>query len=64
MKKKMRITFNSPLVLGYALACAVVTLSGALTGEKSTALLQPPSGKAEFQDHTAPPTGVPVFGNV
>ena len=47
MKKKMRITFNSPLVLGYALACAVVTLSGALTGEKSTALL--------FSTHTASP---------
>ena len=39
MKKKLRITFNSPLVLGYAFACAAVTLLGALTGEKSTALL-------------------------
>ena len=39
MKKKLRITFNSPLVLGYALACAAVTLLGTITGEKSTALL-------------------------
>ena len=45
MKKKLRITFNSPLVLGFALACAAVTLLGALTGEKSTALL--------FSTHTA-----------
>ncbi len=37
--KKRKITFNSPLVLGFALACAAVTLLGALTGESSTALL-------------------------
>ena len=37
MKKKLRITFNAPLVLGFALACALVTLLGHLTGEKSTA---------------------------
>ena len=46
MKKNLRITFNSPLVLGFSLACAAVTLLGALTGEKSTALL--------FSTHTAP----------
>jgi len=36
---KRKITFNSPLVLWFALACSAVTLVGALTGEKSTALL-------------------------
>lgn len=45
MQKKLRVTFNSPLVLGFALACAAVTLLGALTGERSTALL--------FSTHTA-----------
>ena len=39
MEKKLRVTFNSPLVLGFALACAAVTLLGTLTGGKSTALL-------------------------
>ena len=39
MKKKLRITFNSPLVLGFALSCAAVTILGAVTGESSTALL-------------------------
>ena len=37
--KKWKITLNSPLVLGFALACTAVTLLGALTGEASTALL-------------------------
>lgn len=37
--KKLKITFNSPLVLGFALACAAVALTGAVTGESSTALL-------------------------
>ncbi len=37
--RKRKITFNSPLVLGFALACAAVTLLGAVTGESSTALL-------------------------
>ena len=37
MKKKLRITFNAPLVLGFAIACALVTLAGHLTGESSTA---------------------------
>lgn len=39
MKKPLRITFNAPLVLGIALACAAATLLGALTGGSSTALL-------------------------
>lgn len=37
--KKLRITFNSPLVLGFALACSAVTLAGSITGESSTSLL-------------------------
>ena len=37
--KKLKITFNSPFVLGFALACTAVTLIGHLTGESSTALL-------------------------
>jgi GlpG protein len=37
MKKKLKNTFNAPLVLGFALACALVTLAGHLTGESSTA---------------------------
>ena len=39
MKKRLRITFNSPLILGFSILCAAVTLLGSLTGEKSTALL-------------------------
>lgn len=39
MKRKMRITFNAPLVLCFALACSLVALTGALSGERSTALL-------------------------
>ncbi len=39
MKKELRITFNSPLVLGFALACAAATLLGSLTGQSSTKLL-------------------------
>ena len=39
MKKKLRITFNSPFVLSFALACAAVTLLGAVSGESSNALL-------------------------
>ena len=37
--KRIRITFNSPLVLGFALVCAAVALVGTITGESSTALL-------------------------
>ncbi len=39
MKKKLRITLNSPLVLGFALACTAVMILGSLTDERSTALL-------------------------
>ena len=39
MKNKLRVTFNSPLVLCFALACSLVTLLGAVTGESSTASL-------------------------
>ncbi len=37
--KKLKITFNAPLVLGFALACALATVLGAITGESSTATL-------------------------
>lgn len=37
--KKLRITFNSPFVLGFALVCTAVTLIGSITGETSTARL-------------------------
>lgn len=36
MKKKLRITFNAPLVLGFALACLAATLLGQVTGNSST----------------------------
>ncbi len=39
MKRNMKITFNSPLVLSFAFLCLVATLLGYLTGERSTALL-------------------------
>ena len=39
MKKRLKITLNAPLVIGFALACTVVTLLGTLTGESSTAKL-------------------------
>lgn len=39
MRGKLKISFNSPLVLAFALVCSAVTLLGALTGESSTALL-------------------------
>ena len=45
--KKLKITFNSPLVLGFSLVCAVVTLLGALTGDSLTRLL--------FSTHGASP---------
>ena len=43
-----RISFNAPLVLGFALACSAVTLIGSLTGESSTARL--------FATYSAPMT--------
>ena len=39
MKKKLRITLNSPLILGFAFVCAAAALAGEITGESSTALL-------------------------
>ncbi len=36
MKKRLRITFNSPAVLGFVLACLLVTALGVMTGEKMT----------------------------
>ena len=39
MKKKLRITFNSPVVLCFAFLCAVATIIGVLTKDSSTRLL-------------------------
>ena len=39
MKRNMKITFNAPLILCFALLCLMATLLGYLTGERSTALL-------------------------
>lgn len=39
MKKKLKISFNSPVVLGFTLCCFVATLLGTITGGKSTELL-------------------------
>ena len=39
MRMKLKVKFNSPLILGFAISCAAVTVLGTLTGESSTALL-------------------------
>lgn len=39
MKKKFKISFNSPVVLGFVLICFVVTLIGEITAGKSTQFL-------------------------
>ena len=39
MKRKLRITFNTPLVLSFSMLCAAATLAGGLTGDGSTNLL-------------------------
>ena len=39
MKKKLRITFNSPVILAFVFAAFVVTLVGEITGGVSTKLL-------------------------
>ena len=36
MKKRLKITLNAPLVLGFALACTIVTLLGMITGDATT----------------------------
>ena len=36
MKKRLKITLNAPLVLAFALACAMATLLGAVTGDTLT----------------------------
>ena len=46
--RKLKISLNSPLVLGFSLACAAATLLGSVTGESATALL--------FSTHAAPLT--------
>jgi GlpG protein len=39
MKKKLRITFNAPVTLGFVLICFAATLLGTLTGGASTQVL-------------------------
>ena len=36
MKKRLKITLNAPLVLGFALACTIATLLGMITGGSTT----------------------------
>ena len=58
--KKLRITFNSPFVLSFALACTLVMLLGLLTGESTTATLFSTYG-ASWRD---PLTYVRLFTHV
>lgn len=37
MKKRLRITFNAPLVLSFAIACTLATILGEITGQSSNA---------------------------
>lgn len=46
MKKRLKITLNAPLVLGFALACTVVTLICAIAGD--------PVQAAAFSTYAAP----------
>ena len=39
MKKRLKLSFNSPLVLGFSFLCAAAALIGSVTQESSTALL-------------------------
>ncbi len=39
MKRKLKVSFNSPLVLGFSFLCAAAALIGTITGETSTAML-------------------------
>ncbi|MBR6485735.1 MAG: rhomboid family intramembrane serine protease, partial [Lachnospiraceae bacterium] len=39
MKKRPIITFNSPVVLGFVIACFAVTLIGGMSGGRITKLL-------------------------
>ena len=38
MKKRLHLTFNAPLVLGFALACFIVTLVRTIGGENGFTL--------------------------
>lgn len=58
--KKLRVTFNSPFVLSFALACTLVMLLGLLTGESTTATLFSTYG-ASWRD---PLTYVRLFTHV
>ena len=37
--KKIRITYNSPVVLGFALVCLIATIAGVMSGGTATGLL-------------------------
>ena len=39
MKKKLKISYNAPVILSFVLVCCLVTLVGVLTNNKSTELL-------------------------
>ena len=39
MKKKLRISYNAPVVLTFVLICFVVTLIGVITNNRSTEIL-------------------------
>lgn len=39
MKKKLKISYNAPVILSFVLVCCLVTLAGVLTNNKSTELL-------------------------
>ena len=47
MKKRIRITFNAPLMLGFALACTLVTILQQITGEEGAITQQ-------FSTYSAP----------
>ena len=38
-KKGLRVTFNAPLVLAFALLCTLVTILDQLTGRKSISMI-------------------------
>ncbi len=52
-RKKLRITFNSPAILGFALMCCVATALGAITRDASTRLL--------FSTYAAPMTDILMY---
>lgn len=39
LKKKLKISFNAPVVLSFVILCAIATLLGGMTGDKTTRLI-------------------------